>query len=107
MKKLVFAMLIAAFILAGCVMVRGPRGRGVVMVPALPAIVVLGADPYYYQSGFYYYYHNGVWFYSNARRGPWAELPRDRWPREVRHEDRGRGRERGRGWKRGHDREDY
>src|SRR4030043_2304505 len=110
MKRMVLAPLLAVFLLVGCMVVPGRRGSGVVVVPPLPSIVVLEEEPYYYHSGYYYYYQNNRWSYSNSRNGPWAELPRDRYPKEVRFrgrgEERGRGDERGRGEKRGYDERD-
>ncbi len=100
MKRLSFAVLLGAFLLAGCAVTTGYHGEAVI-VPALPSIVVLESEPYYYQSGYHYYYQNDSWYYSSARSGPWVELPRDRYPREVRF--KGRGDERGQGEKRGHD----
>ena len=41
----------------GCLVVPGPRGTAVV-VPALPTIVELDVEPYYFYSGYYYYYNN-------------------------------------------------
>ncbi len=106
MKRIFLAVLLAAFMLSACMVVPGRRGHGVVMVPPLPSIVVLEAEPYYYHSGYYYYYQNDRWSYSNSRRGPWAELPRGHYPKEVRFKDRGRGDERGRDSDRGHGRGD-
>ncbi len=72
----------------------------------LPAVVVLGADPYYYQNGYYYYYQNNNWSYSQSRSGPWRELPRSHWPKEIRHRDRDdRGRDFDRDRDRDHDRD--
>jgi hypothetical protein len=56
--------------------------------------VELGVEPYYFQSGYYYYYRDNRWIYSNARTGPWYDLPRDRYPREVRYKDRRDGHDR-------------
>ncbi|MBW6504248.1 hypothetical protein K0B90_08230 [bacterium] len=110
MKRILPAVLLGMFLYAGCMVGPGHRGSGMVVVPALPSIVVLEAEPYYYQSGYHYHYRNERWYYSNSRSGPWAELPRDRYPREVRFKDRGhdrgRGDERGRGEKRGHEERD-
>ena len=100
-RKLYFALL-AAPLLTACVMVPADRGPRYAVAPALPPIVELDVEPYYYHSGYYYYYHNNGWSYSNARTGPWRELPRDRYPREVR--SRGHGDDRGRGH--GDDRDD-
>ena len=112
MKRIFLAVLLAAFMLSACVVVPGRRGHGVVVVPPLPLIVVLEEEPYYYHSGYYYYYHNDGWSYSNSRSGPWAELPRDHYPKEVRFKERGRSDEpkagadeRDRGLKRGHDKD--
>jgi hypothetical protein len=93
MKRLpdmVFVALFVAFILTACVVAPGPPGYGVgvEIAPPLPAVIELGEDPYYYQSGYYYFYNHDRWQYSRARGGPWRELPRSHWPREV----RGRGR---------------
>ena len=107
MKTIFLALLLGVFLFVGCVVGPGPRGSGVVVVPALPSVVVLESEPYYYQGGYHYHYQNDRWYYSNARSGPWAELPRDRYPREVRYKGRGDGRgksdERGKG---GHDKGD-
>jgi hypothetical protein len=106
MKRIFFAVLLVAFMLSACVVVPGRRGRGVVVVPPLPSIVVLEEEPYYHHSGYYYYYQNDRWSYSNSRSGPWVELPRGHYPKEVRFKDKGRDDERGRGLKRGHDKHD-
>ena len=108
-KRIALAGLLVSFMLAGCLMVPGRRGREVVVVPALPSIVVLEEEPYYFQGGYHYHYRDNRWFYSNARSGPWVELPRDRYPKEVRYkgrgDERGRGDDRGKGEKRGHDKD--
>src|SRR4030066_1129344 len=114
MKRMLLATLLAVFLLVGCMVVPGRRGSGVVGVPPLPPIVVLEEEPYYYHSGYYYYYQKDRWSYSNSRSGPWVDLPRDRYPKEVRFkgkergrdDDRGRGDDRDRGEKRGHDERD-
>ncbi|RII26740.1 MAG: hypothetical protein CXR31_10055 [Geobacter sp.] len=108
MKSLVLVALFAAFTLTACFVSPGPGGS--VMVSPLPPVVELGSDPYYYQDGYYYYYQNNNWRYSRSRSGPWAELPRTHWPKEVRHkggdDNRGRGRDddRGRDFRQEHDR---
>ena len=68
-----------------------PAGRGpaYVVAPALPLVVALGVEPYYYRSGFYYYYHDNRWSYARAKHGPWRDLPRDLYPGEVRHQGHG------------------
>jgi hypothetical protein len=100
-KRTVLAGLLVTFIVTGCLMVPRPGG-GVSLVPILPpilpSVVVLGAEPYYAQGGYYYYYQNNGWYYSRSRGGPWVDLPRDHYPKEVRvkhdDDDRGGGRNR-------------
>jgi hypothetical protein len=96
MKSLILVALFAACTLAACVVSSGPPGYGEVTVSPLPAVIDLGTDPYYYQNGYYYYYQNNNWRYSNSRSGPWTDLPRSHWPKEVRHrggdDDHDRGR---------------
>jgi len=104
MKSILLAVLLGVFLFVGCAVVPGPRGSGVVVVPALPSIVVLESEPYYVHGGYHYYYQNDRWSYSSSRNGPWVELPRDRYPKETRF--KGRGVERGEGGKRGHDKRD-
>ena len=43
MKRILLAVLLGVFLFVGCVVGPGPRGSGVVVVPALPSIVVLEA----------------------------------------------------------------
>lgn len=93
-RKLIVAPL-TALLLTACVVAPAPGGHGVVMAPALPLVVELGVEPYYYQSGYYYYYNNNNrWSYSNARSGPWMDLPRSHYPKETRikggHDNRSR-----------------
>jgi hypothetical protein len=103
MKKIFLSVLLGMFLFVGCVVGPGPRGSAVVVVPALPSIVVLESEPYYYQDGYHYHYQGDRWSYSNSRNGPWVELPRDHYPREVRYkgrdDGRGKGDERGKGGK--------
>jgi len=101
MKKILISMLIIAVsLLTACVVVPGGRyghsSGEIVMAPFLPQIVVLGAEPYYSYSGFQYRYTNDRWYYSKSRRGPWAELPRNRYPKEVRFKGKDRNQNRGR-----------
>lgn len=99
MQKRLVAVLLAALLPTACYVVPADRGPGYVVAPALPVVVELGVEPYYYHSGFYYYYNNSRWSYSHDKAGPWKELPRDRYPREVRHKNHdGRDRD--------HDRDD-
>ena len=87
--KAVLAGLVVPFVFAGCLVVPGPRGEPVVLVPRLPRIVVLGAEPYYVHRGYQYQYRDGGWYYSHSRGGPWEALPKDRYPKEVRFKDGG------------------
>lgn len=84
MYKIPLAALVTALLLNACVLVPAENGYGLAVAPALPAIVELGLQPYYYQRGYYYYYDNSRWRYAQSRAGPWSDLPRDRYPREIR-----------------------
>ncbi len=110
MKGFVLVLIFALSTLTACIVSPGPPGYGGVVVSPLPSVIVLGSDPYYYQNGYYYYYNNNAWSYSKSRSGPWTDLPRSHWPKEVRHrtsdndrhrgsnEDRGRGKDDNRDW---------
>lgn len=102
-KRIILVIPFGVFLFAGCAVTTGYHGEAVI-VPALPSVVVLETEPYYFHSGYHYHYQNDRWLYSRSRSGPWVELPRDRYPKEVRF--KGRGDERGRGEKRGHDKRD-
>lgn len=93
MYKNLTVALLATSLLTACYVVpdRHDRDYGYTVAPALPVIVELGGEPYFYQSGYYYFYNNNSWSYSNAKTGPWRELPKDRYPREVRFHGRDRG----------------
>ena len=93
--KIVFAGLLVSFMLTGCLLVPGPRGGEVTVVPILPPVVVLDAEPYYVHEGYHYYYRDDGWYYSHSRSGPWVALPRDHYPREVRYRDGGARRDAG------------
>ena len=95
-RRAVLAGVLVPLMLAGCLMVPGPHGNGVVLVPPLPPIVVLDAEPYYVHEGYHYYYRNDGWYYSQSERGPWVDLPRDHYPREVRFKNGGGDRDEGR-----------
>ena len=89
MNKLWVTLILAALLCAACVVAAGPRGTGLVIAPPLPVVVEL-TDPYYVHGGYQYYYNNDQWFYSRSQGGPWVDLPRDRYPKEVRHNRRSR-----------------
>ena len=86
--RTILAMVFAALLFAACYVGPGYRGEGVVMVPPLPSVVILEDEPYYQHGGYFYYYHGDRWSYSRSRSGPWVELPRDRYPHEVRFKGR-------------------
>jgi len=92
-RMLLLAALLAASLLTACVVAPAGRGPGYVVAPALPVVVELGVEPYYYHSGYYYYFHNKRWSYAHSRKGPWRDLPRERYPREVRYKGHGHGHE--------------
>lgn len=94
MKRMRYAPLLAMLMLPACV-VTPAHGPDYVVAPALPVIVELDVVPYYH-GGYYYYYHHQDrrWSYSRAKTGPWKELPRERYPREIRYKDHDRDRDR-------------
>jgi hypothetical protein len=97
MHRTLYAALLAALLLPACYVAPAHR-HDYVVAPALPVVVELGVTPYYH-GGFYYNYHHRDhrWTYSRDRAGPWKDLPRDRYPREVRYRDYdGRDRDRDR-----------
>ncbi len=98
---MVLVAIFALFTTTSCVVTPGPEGYYGEEVSPLPPVVELGADPYYYHSGFYYYYDNDSWRYSKSRSGPWRDLPRSHWPKEVRH----KGGDHDRNWDHDHDRD--
>lgn len=87
-RTLLIAPLVA-LVLSACVVAPADRGHALVVAPALPVVVELGVDPYYYQSGYHYHYYNDRWLYARSRSGPWADLPRSHYPREIRFRGRG------------------
>jgi len=101
MKKLWFTVLLSVLLCTACMLAAGPHGASIAIAPPLPLVVELG-DPYYVHEGYHYYHNNDRWYYSQSQGGPWIDLPRDRYPKEVRY--RGRGQDRGKGWNDGHDR---
>lgn len=101
MKRILISTLLAVSLLTACAVVPAGRGYGpdgAMIVPLLPPLVVLDAEPYYYYDGFHYHYNNDRWYYSRSRSGPWADLPRDHYPNEVRYK--------GRHWRHNRDRDD-
>lgn len=88
MNKTSAAASLAALLLSACVLVPADQGPGMVVAPALPLIVELGVEPYYYHQGYHYHYDNNRWRYSTSRSGPWADLPQSHYPRETRFKGR-------------------
>lgn len=84
MNRMPIVAPLAALLVSACVVAPADHGPGMVIAPALPLIVELDVEPYYYQSGYHYYYSNNSWRYSNSRSGPWTDLPRSHYPRETR-----------------------
>lgn len=84
MYRMLIVVPLTALLLTACVVAPGHRGSGVILAPALPLVVELGVEPYYYYGGYHYYYNRDRWSYSNTRSGPWVDLPRSHYPREVR-----------------------
>ena len=99
MKKLLLTLIFAAFMCVSCAATVGPHGASIAIGPPLPHTVEL-VDPYYAYGGYHYYYNNDRWYYSQSRGGPWIDLPREHYPREVRFkgksDERDWGHERGR-----------
>jgi hypothetical protein len=84
MNKYYPILILAAFMCVSCAAYVGPHGAGVAIGPPLPHTVEL-ASPYYSHSGYHYYHNNDRWYYSQPSGGPWRDLPRDRYPKEVRY----------------------
>jgi len=89
MKKILISTIVMVFLLMACtVMAMGRRGSGVdvvVTIPVLPHIVVMEQEPYYYHQGYHYHYKNDRWYYSKSKKGPWKDLPRNHYAKEVKY----------------------
>lgn len=87
MRRTALAPLLAALLLAGCVVAPADHDQALVVAPALPAVVEFDVYPYYFYGGFYYFYHehDHAWRYARSKGGPWRDLPRDRYPHEIRY----------------------
>lgn len=94
MYRMLIVAPLAALVLTACVLVPAGQDSGMVVAPALPLIVELDVEPYYYQRGYHYYYDNNRWRYSNSRAGPWADLPSSHYPKETRFKGRADNRSR-------------
>jgi hypothetical protein len=86
-KKIVFTIIFAAFVCVSCAASVGPHGASVAIAPPLPLSVEL-YDSYYVHGGYHYYHYNDRWYYSQSKGGPWIDLPRDHYPREVKYKSR-------------------
>jgi hypothetical protein len=91
MIKLLVVAPLAALMLTACVVRPVGHGPGMVVAPALPMVVELGVEPYYFHGGYHYYYNNDRWGYASSRSGPWVDLPRNHYPRETRYRGRSHG----------------
>jgi hypothetical protein len=89
MKKTLIPTIVMVCLLMACSAMamgrRGPDVDVVLSIPLLPPIVELQTEPYYNHSGYYYHFDNERWYYSRSRGGPWADLPRDHYPKETRY----------------------
>jgi hypothetical protein len=104
MKLTVPSVLLAMMLFSGCLVTPERGESGLLLVPPLPSIVVLDGEPYYQHGGYHYFYRNDRWSYAHSRTGPWVDLPRDRYPKEVRYKVRNDENEKGEN--RGHGRRD-
>lgn len=104
MKKGLLTLVFAACACISCAATVGYHGAGVAIAPPLPATVVM-VEPYYAHGGYHYYHHDDKWYYSRSKGGHWADLPRDRYPKEVRYKGNGEGGRWGDGRSRGRERE--
>lgn len=102
MYRLLIVVPLTALLVSACVVAPAGRGPGMVVAPALPMVVELGIEPFYFYGGYHYHYDNGNWRYSNSRSGPWMDLPRNHYPKETRF----KGRPGDRGERPDHDRRD-
>jgi hypothetical protein len=93
MKKLWFALVLVTLLCSACAVTSGPHGTSFAIVSALPLVVEL-EDQYYVHGGYHYYYNNDRWYYSQSQGGPLLNLPRDYYPKEVRHKGNGNDRDR-------------
>ena len=111
MKKILLLVGLMILMFSACVVAPAHRGEGGILIaPALPAVVELNyPDDFYFYSDYYYQYRDKDWYYSHEKKGPWQHLPQDRHPREVRFkhgsEDRDRGWDQNRDRDHDHDRE--
>jgi hypothetical protein len=83
LRPLTMALLMWSLSSTGCVMTPDPYYEGD-LAPPLPAVVEMDSGPYYYYRDYHYRYDHDRWHYARHREGPWKELPRSHWPREVR-----------------------
>ncbi len=75
-------LLIACTVMA---MGEHPRVHVGVTIPLLPGLVVMEREPYYYHQGYHYHYKSDQWYYSKSKNGPWKDLPRSHWAKEVKY----------------------
>jgi hypothetical protein len=105
-RTALLSVAVALMMLTGCI-VPGPNGRPTLLVPPLPSVVWLESEPYYVHGGYTYFYRDEGWYYSRERSGPWVELPRDHYPRQVRYREPRGNPGKGHGGERGRDRDDH
>ena len=89
MYRMIIVAPIAVLLLSACIVSPAHQGpghsSGVVVAPALPFVVEIGIEPFYFHGGYHYYHHSDRWSYSQSRSGPWTYLPRSHYPREIRY----------------------
>jgi len=83
MRHSLMVLTSSALLLTGCV-VRTRPGDRVEADLALPGVVEVGPDGYFFHNGHHYFYDHDRWYHADSRDGERRELPRARWPRETR-----------------------
>ena len=101
-NQILLGVVLLPLLIVGCLVSRSHRDGQITIAPMLPALVVLETEPYYVHEGYHYHYRDGSWYYAHSRTGPWASLPRDRYPKEVRYRNRDSDREQNRRHDTGH-----
>ena len=95
MSRVLAIGFVAGSLCSGCGLAPGPD-YGEEVAPPLPDVVELDSGPYYHYRDYHYRYENDRWHYARDRNGPWRDLPRSHYPREV-HSHGGEGQVHGEG----------
>jgi hypothetical protein len=104
MMRMIAVAFLASSMFIGCVFTPGPY-YGEEVAPPLPDVVVLDSGPYYDHGNYHYRYEHERWHYAREKNGPWQELPRSHWPKEIRQGGEGHGRGEGHGGEMRHENE--